>query len=111
MFEKDMAMTVLLDYYGDLLGEHRRGIIELYYNEDYSLSEIAEISGISRQGVRDSIKKSENELRKFESCLHLVRRNSVFNEKKKIILDILEEKYQDASLKSEIIKLIEDLQF
>ncbi|MBQ4042942.1 MAG: DNA-binding protein [Clostridia bacterium] len=74
MFEKDMRLVLLLDMYGDLLGEHRRELIEMYYCEDLSLAEIAENSGISRQGVRESIKKSETELRMFEEKLHLVEK-------------------------------------
>lgn len=74
MFEKDMRLTLLLDHYGDLLSEHRRDIIEMYYCEDLSLAEIAENTGITRQGVRESIKKSEADLRTFESKLHLAER-------------------------------------
>lgn len=74
MFEKDMRLVVLLDCYGELLGEHRRSIMELYYCEDFSLAEIAENTGISRQAVRESIKKSETELHAFEEKLHLAER-------------------------------------
>ena len=74
MFEKDMRLALLLDYYGDLLSERKREIMEMYYCEDLSLSEIAENTGISRQGVRESIKKSENELFMLESKLHLAQR-------------------------------------
>ena len=74
MFEKDMRLVLLLDMYGELLGEHRRDLIEMYYCEDLSLAEIAENSGISRQGVRESIKKSEAELKMFEDKLHLVEK-------------------------------------
>lgn len=76
MFEKDMRLVVLLDCYGDLLSEHRRELIEMYYCEDLSLAEIAENTGISRQGVRDSIKKSETELRTLEETLHLAEKFS-----------------------------------
>ena len=58
MFEKDMRLALLLDYYGDLLGEHRRGIMEMYYCEDLSLAEIAENTGITRQGVHKCIRGS-----------------------------------------------------
>ena len=76
MFQKDMKISLLLDFYGDILSERRREIIEMYYNEDLSLSEIAEITGISRQGVRDSVKKSENELIRLENTLGLAKRFS-----------------------------------
>ncbi len=74
MFTKDMKISLLLDFYGETLSERRREIMELYYNDDLSLSEIAELKGISRQGVRDSIKKSEAELDELESKLGLAAR-------------------------------------
>jgi len=74
MFQKDMSISLLLDFYGDILNERRLEIMEMYYNEDLSLSEIADITGISRQGVRDSIKKSEKELQKLEATLGLSQR-------------------------------------
>lgn len=69
-----MRLVLLLDCYGDLLSEHRRELIEMYYCEDLSLAEIAENSGISRQAVRESIKKSEADLRIFEEKLHLTEK-------------------------------------
>lgn len=50
-----------------------------YYDEDYSLSEISEITGISRQGIRDSVKKSEAELREMEEKLHFAARIQVLD--------------------------------
>ena len=74
MFKKDMHISLLLDFYGDILSERRRELTVLYYNDDLSLSEIAEISGISRQGVRDAVKKSEAELLELEEKLGLCGR-------------------------------------
>ncbi len=71
IFEKDMKFSLLLDTYGVLLSERKREILEYYYNEDYSLSEISELTGISRQGVRDSIKKSEEEIYSLEERLKI----------------------------------------
>ena len=71
MFQKDMRLSLLLDFYGEILSQRRRELITLYYEEDFSLSEIAEHTGMSRQGVRDSIKKSEQELLHLEeNILH-----------------------------------------
>lgn len=64
--DKSMHISHLFDYYGKLLSERQRDIINLYYNDDLSLSEISELIGISRQGVRDAIKKSEVLLAAFE---------------------------------------------
>lgn len=74
MFKKDMQISLLLDFYGDILSERRREMTALYYNDDLSLSEIAEITGISRQGVRDAVKKSEAELLSLEEKLGLAGR-------------------------------------
>ena len=63
--EKDLSIAVLLDFYGDLLTEKQARAIDLYYNEDLSLAEIAEPLGISRQGVRDSIKRGERAASRF----------------------------------------------
>ena len=52
-------MSYLLDFYGDVLTEKHRDVMEQYYNDDLSLSEIADNAGITRQGVRDSIKRAE----------------------------------------------------
>jgi len=77
MFKKDMQISLLLDFYGDILSERKRELTGLYYNDDLSLSEIAEISGISRQGVRDAVKKSEAELLDLEAKLGLAGRYSL----------------------------------
>ena len=74
MFEKNLEIGYLLDFYGDILPERRRDILDLYYNDDLSLSEIAEQMGITRQAVRDSIKKTETELFFYEEKLGLRRR-------------------------------------
>lgn len=74
MFQKDMKISLLLDFYGDILSEKRRSIVGMYYDEDLSLAEIAEETGISRQGVRDSIQKSVRELKELEDKLGLAER-------------------------------------
>ena len=74
MFEKHLEIGYLLDFYGELLPERRRDIMDLYYNDDLSLAEIAEQMGITRQAVRDSIKKTEAELFFYEEKLGLRHR-------------------------------------
>ena len=74
MFEKNLEIGYLLDFYGEILPERRRDIMDLYYNDVLSLSEIAEQMGITRQAVRDSIKKTEQELFFYEERLGLRRR-------------------------------------
>ncbi len=73
---KNLEISVLLDFYGEMLTGKQRDFLDLYYNEDLSLSEIAENEGITRQGVRDSIKRAEAQLFDMESKLHLSQRFS-----------------------------------
>ena len=74
MFEKNLNIAYLLDFYGDVLSERRRRVLDDYYNNDLSLSEIAAELGISRQGVREMIKKAEEELTFYEEKLQLASR-------------------------------------
>lgn len=73
---KDQAfrMTMLYDFYGDLLTERQREFYDLYHNEDLSLAEIAENYGITRQGVRDVIVRAEAILNDFEEKTGIVAR-------------------------------------
>ena len=74
MFEKNLNIGYLLDFYGELLPERARTVLDMYYNEDYSLAEIAEVIEISRQGVRNTIKKYESELFFYEEKLGLAKK-------------------------------------
>ena len=71
MFEKNLKLAYLLDFYGEVLDDHTRSVMNAYYDDDLSLSEIAEGIGISRQGVRHVIKKGEEELEFLEEKLGL----------------------------------------
>ncbi|MBS5660936.1 MAG: DNA-binding protein [Clostridiales bacterium] len=70
---KNLEISVLLDYYGGMLTDKQRDVIDLYYNQDLSLAEIAEHEKISRQGVRDNIKRGEAYLTELEENLHLAK--------------------------------------
>ena len=71
---KNLEISLLLDFYGEMLTEKQRDVVELYYNEDLSLAEIAAHSQITRQGVRDSIKRAEGVLLDLEARLGLAKR-------------------------------------
>ncbi len=73
---KDFKWAYLIDTYGGLLTDKQLEVVDLYYNEDLSLAEIAENCGISRQGVRDSIKRAENTMLELEESLRLAERMS-----------------------------------
>ena len=67
-------MALLYDFYGDVLTERQKEFYDLYYNEDLSLSEIAENSGITRQGVRDVIVRAEAILTELEDKTGIIKR-------------------------------------
>ncbi len=76
MKQEAYRMSLLLDYYGGLLTEKQRTYFDFYYNQDYSLGEIAEQEGISRQGVHDAINRTETTLREIEQTLGCVARET-----------------------------------
>ncbi len=68
-----LEMTLLYDYYGELLTERQRMCFDLYHNQDYSLSEIAQELQVSRQGVYDNLSRAEALLKNMEEktgCVH-----------------------------------------
>lgn len=75
MYQKDLNMSYLLDFYGEAIPEKHREIMSQYYEEDLSLSEIADIFGMSRQGARHLIKKGEEQLLFLEEKLGLAKRH------------------------------------
>ena len=72
--EKRVELSLLMDFYGPLLTEHRRQVLEMYLNEDMGLQEIADALGISRQGVHEAVKTASKQLTKYEETLGIVRR-------------------------------------
>ena len=84
---KDLQITLLMDFYGDMLSPKQREFLDLYYNEDLSLAEIAANVGITRQGVRDAIKRAECQLIEMEERLKLAAR---FKEVRKGLEEIME---------------------
>ena len=71
LMAKNLDVTLLFDIYGEMLTEKQRDFIVYYYEDDLSLSEIAQNEGITRQGVRDAIKRAETQLFLFEEKLGL----------------------------------------
>lgn len=72
--EKKVQLGWLFEFYGPLLTDHRREVMRLYCEEDYSLAEIAAEMGITRQGVHDAVSKSQMQLEGFEQKLGLMAR-------------------------------------
>lgn len=99
---KDLSISVLFDYYGESLSDKQKQIFDSYYNLDLSLSEIAENMGITRQGVRDFIKRTEQQLIEFESSLK-------FSEKCGEIKKLAEEIKSDDAAVIKLKELISNL--
>lgn len=86
--EEIVEQSLLYDFYGELLTEHQQKIYEAALFEDYSLSEIAEEAGISRQGVHDLLRRCDKQLRAYEAKLHLVERFTKMRGDVKRIMDL-----------------------
>ena len=69
--EKDFEMVLLFDIYASLLTDKQQRLCDMYYNQDYSLAEIADIEHTSRQAARDGIGKAKQKLTHFEQCLQI----------------------------------------
>ncbi|MBE7010200.1 MAG: DNA-binding protein [Ruminococcaceae bacterium] len=111
---KDLSIAMLYDFYGELLTPKQAQAIDLYYNEDLSLAEIAEPLGISRQGVRDAIKRGEKLLFSMEERLGLVNRfMNLAEQMEEIIEDVssmrkYESMYVHSKPLSESLKSLEE---
>ena len=71
---KNLEISLLLDFYGEMLTEKQRDMVDYYYNDDLSLSEIAENEGITRQGVRDVIVRAEAAMQEVEDKTGIIKR-------------------------------------
>ena len=103
-----LQLTLLYDFYGELLTEKQKQVYELHYQNDLSLTEIGEELSISRQAVRDQLKRTEKILQDYEEKLHLVSR---FQEQKKAVQEMkhimegMEKKSSDASMVKALSKM------
>lgn len=88
---KDLSIAVLMDFYGGMLTDKRYDVLDMYYNQDMSLAEIAAELDISRQGVRDAIKHGERQLAELEEKLGLARRFADIQKRIRRINEILAE--------------------
>ncbi|MBR5021828.1 MAG: HTH domain-containing protein [Oscillospiraceae bacterium] len=103
-----VEMLLLFDYYGDMLTERQRMCLDLRYNQDLSLAEIAEELGVSRQGVHDNITRAEAHLAKMEAKTGCVRRNLQSRQSMQAILSVAKEleQYPDPVVRDAIEKIV-----
>ena len=91
--EDRVEISLLMDYYGSLLTEKQKNIMELYYNEDLSLAEIAELNNTSRQAIHDLIKRCYKQFLAYWIKLNLLEKSLEREEKIAKFLDEVNEKY------------------
>ena len=104
--EKNVKVSMLCQIYGKLLTEKQYSVLDDYYNNDLSLSEIAENLGITRQAVRDNIKKGENKLFEFEEKLGFMKRTlSQEQQIASILSELTKTKFSD----EQIAKILENI--
>ena len=106
--EENVKISMLLDIYGKLLTEKQYFLLDDYYNQDLSLSEIAENEGITRQAVRDNLKKGENKLFEYEEKLEFMKKTLIQEEKIASILSKISS-IKDGASDKEVAKVLEDV--
>ena len=107
--EEKVKISILCDLYGNLLTKKQQELIIDYYNNDLSLSEIAENNNITRQAVRDIIKKGEKKLLDYEQKLKFMEKTLKQEKKLDIIIEELTKIQQNSSNKKEIEKIKKEL--
>ena len=106
IMNKFLEQALLYDFYGELLTEHQKDVYEQVVLEDYSLSEIAQMKGISRQGVHDLVKRCQKILEGYEAKLHLVEKFLSVKEKISLIDKTLAKWEEDGKDPEEIVKKV-----
>ena len=103
--EDRVEISLLMDYYSPLLTEKQKNIMELYYNDDLSLAEIAEINNTSRQAIHDLIKRCYKQILSYEEKLNLLEKSLERERKVDAFLNELNQKY---SLNNEDLRRYEE---
>lgn len=110
MLDEVIELGNLYDFYGSLLNDSQKRVVEMYYIEDLSLTEIAEELSVSKQGVHDSLKRAERNLREWENKLHLIEKFAKRDEKLKDIYVLLERLKEICPKNSEVLLISNEIQ-
>lgn len=106
--DNKVKISILLETYGKLLTEKQYNLLDDYYNMDLSLSEIAENENITRQAVRDNLKKGENKLFEYEEKLGIMKKTLMQEETISTILSEIS-KIEHSSSDKEIANILQDV--
>jgi len=108
MLEKTNRVNILFDFYGQLLKDRQKQFLEMYYRDDLTLSEIAELMDVSRQAVFDQLKRTENVLENYEEKLQLLAKHQEREERLSHLLQIVEsDQWDQDQIRSEIKELVQ----
>ena len=99
-------ISLLLDLYGTLLTDKQKDIMDIYYNDDLSLSEIAELNKTSRQAIHDLIKRCYKQLLSYESKLNLLQKST---KRKEVIINFLDTVKEEYSVNEKDILRYKDM--
>jgi predicted DNA-binding protein YlxM (UPF0122 family) len=109
MLEKLSQIAWLKDYYGPLLTEKQRTILSLYYEDDFSLSEIGDDMQISRQAVYDLLKRSEHQLLQYEEKLGLVKKFQYARQQLEEACQLLDNENSDAAAVQRVKGILQEI--
>ncbi len=109
MLEKISHVVLLKDFYGPLLTEKQQNVLNLHYENDLSLSEIADDMNTSRQAVYDTVKKAESLLEQYEQKLGLVERFQIMRERLNELSSLLEGNEVNQSTVSKSVGILREL--
>jgi predicted DNA-binding protein YlxM (UPF0122 family) len=109
MLEKISHVVLLKDFYGPLLTEKQQNVLNLHYENDLSLSEIADNMNTSRQAVYDMVKKAESLLEQYEQKLGLVERFQTMRERLKELSSLLEATEVNRRMVSQSVEILKEL--
>ena len=105
--EKIVEIAVLFDYYGKLLSDKQYNVVDQHCNEDLSLREIAELNGISKQGISDILSRAEKKLKFYEDELKLISKFEKINSNLREINTLIEDSKNKNSDLSNILDIIQ----
>lgn len=106
--EDRIKISILMDYYKELLTEKQKNIMELYFNQDLSLAEISELTNTSRQAIYDLLKRCNKLLFNYEEKLKLAEKNKIIMQNKKLIIDKIN-KLQEESNENKIKNSLQEI--
>ncbi|PKM76593.1 MAG: DNA-binding protein [Firmicutes bacterium HGW-Firmicutes-15] len=109
MLEKISRVVLLKDFYGPLLTEKQQNVLNLHYENDLSLSEIADDMNTSRQAVYDMVKKAESLLEQYEQKLGLVERFQIMRERLNELSSLLEGTEVNQRTVSQSVEILREL--